>query len=82
MKQFRIEPIGAEFQDSDLRDVAVRFTEYSVHGFELHSVFQAQQPGCLGIGTPTTTYFAIYQRDIPAEELEAIQRTSSTFKPR
>ena len=76
MKQFRIEPIGAQFRDSDLKKVAVRFSEYSVHGFELHSVFQAQQPGCLGIIPPTITYFAIYQRDVPPEELAAAQKSS------
>ncbi|WP_375444601.1 hypothetical protein [uncultured Fibrella sp.] len=61
MKYF-IEPIGAQFANKALPDLANRFTARSKEGFELHSVFQVSQPGCLGIGQPTITYLAIYAK--------------------
>jgi hypothetical protein len=61
--QYKIEPIGAEFSDSAASKLADRFTSQSAAGWKLHSVFQAQQPGCLGIGSPSITYFAIYVKD-------------------
>ena len=60
--QYLIEPIGAQFSNKDLPNLAGRFSERSEQGYRLHSVFQVSQPGCLGIGTPTTTYLAIYER--------------------
>jgi len=58
--EYRIEAIGASFTNKDITNLGNRFSQYGKTGWELHSVFQAQQPGCLGIGTPTITYFAIY----------------------
>ena len=58
--EYKIEPIGAQFSDKSIGQLAQRFTQFGQAGWQLHSVFQAQQPGCLGIGTPTITYFAIY----------------------
>ena len=57
---YRVEPIGAEFSNKALDALAGRFSANAQAGWKLHSVFQAQQPGCLGIGSPTITYFAIY----------------------
>jgi hypothetical protein len=61
--EYRIEAIGAEFSDKAADQLADHLTAQAQAGWKLHSVFQAQQPGCLGIGSPTITYFAIYVRD-------------------
>jgi hypothetical protein len=61
--QYKIEAIGASFSDGDAKNLAERFTSQGSAGWKLHSVFQAQQPGCLGIGSPSITYFAIYVKD-------------------
>lgn len=60
--QYMIEPIGAQFSDKDLPALAKRFTSRASEGYRLHSVFQVSQPGCLGIGQPTTTYLAVYEK--------------------
>jgi hypothetical protein len=61
--QYKIESIGAEFTDKAAGQLADRFTSQASSGWKLHSVFQAQKPGCLGIGSPSITYFAIYVKD-------------------
>jgi hypothetical protein len=61
--EYKIEPIGAEFSNKTLIQLGRHFTSQAQSGYRLHSVFQAQQPGCLGIGSPTITYFAIYVRE-------------------
>jgi hypothetical protein len=61
--QYLIEPIGAQFSDRDLPVLAQRFSGRATEGYKLHSVFQVQQPGCLGIGTPTSTYLAVYVKE-------------------
>lgn len=60
--QYFIEPIGAQFRNKDLPNLAQLFTSRAAEGWTLHSVFQVTQPGCLGIGQGTVTYLAIYQR--------------------
>jgi hypothetical protein len=61
--EYRVEPIGAQFSKKDLGQLGQRFTQSAQSGWRLHSVFQAQQPGCSGIGTSLTTYFAIYVKE-------------------
>lgn len=61
--EYKLEPIGAEFSDKAVTQLGNMFTTKANSGYELHSVFQAQQPGCLGIGRPTITYFAIYVKE-------------------
>lgn len=61
--EYRIEAIGAQFSDKAVNQLGARFTTQAEAGWKLHSVFQAQQPGCLGIGSPTITYFAIYVKE-------------------
>ncbi len=60
--RYMIEPIGAQFSNRDLPKLAERFSEHASEGYRLHSVFQVSQPGCLGIGQPTITYLAVYER--------------------
>jgi len=58
--EYRVEPIGGQFSATALSQLGQRFTKYAQSGWRLHSVFEAQQPGCLGIGSPSVTYFAIF----------------------
>lgn len=61
--QYMIEPIGAEFANKAIANLASRFTERAKEGYKLHSVFQVTQPGCLGIGQRTSTYLAVYVKE-------------------
>ena len=61
--KYLIEPIGVQFSNKDLPNLAKRFEDRANAGYQFHSVFQVTQPGCLGIGTPTVTYLAIYVKD-------------------
>ena len=61
--EYKIEPIGAEFSKKAMANLGAHFTTQAQHGYRLHSVFQAQQPGCLGFGSPKITYFAIYIKE-------------------
>ena len=60
--QYLIESIGAQFSNRDLKSLADRFSRRSSEGYKLHSVFQVTQPGCLGLGQPTVTYLAVYEK--------------------
>lgn len=60
--KYKIEPIGAQFSSRDLPKLAERFSQQSTEGYRLHSVFQVSQPGCLGIGRPSITYLAVYEK--------------------
>lgn len=61
--QYLIEPIGAQFSAKDVTTLAKRFTSRAEQGYKFHSVFNVNQPGCLGIGQGTVTYLAIYIKD-------------------
>jgi hypothetical protein len=61
--QYLVEPIGVQFSNKDLQGLAKRFDQHANEGYRFHSVFQVTQPGCLGIGTPTITYLAVYVKD-------------------
>lgn len=63
MKEYLVEPIGALFSNDALKSLATQFSARAGQGFELQFVFQIHQPGCLGIGTPTVTYVAVYARE-------------------
>ncbi len=58
--KYKIEPIGSEFSNKAISSLEDRFSARSSEGYEFHSVFQIQQPGCLGFGKPTITYLAVY----------------------
>jgi hypothetical protein len=60
--EYVVEPIGAQFSNKDVPKLAELFSQRAKEGYRLHSVFQVSQPGCLGIGQPTITYLAIYER--------------------
>ena len=62
--QYKIEQIGAEFSDKAISGLEQRFNQHSEQGYKFHSVFQVQKPGgCLGIGSPSVTYLAIYVKE-------------------
>lgn len=61
--KYKIESIGAQFSNKDLPNLEKRFDNHASSGYKFHSVFQISQPGCLGIGTPSITYLAVYVKD-------------------
>ena len=61
--QYKIETIGSEFSSKAIASLEQKFTAHASKGFKFHSVFQIQQPGCLGIGKPTITYLAVYVKE-------------------
>lgn len=61
--QYKIESIGAQFSKKTADQLGSHLTSQSESGWKLHSVFQAEESGCLGIGKPSVTYFAIYVRE-------------------
>jgi len=63
MKEYIVEPIGAQFSNSAITALGQRFSGRSGEGFEVQFVFQITQPGCLGIGTGSITYVAVYARE-------------------
>jgi hypothetical protein len=63
-----IEQIGAQFSAKDLPKLAELFSQRMDEGYRLHSVFQVSQPGCMGMGQPTTTNLAVYQRIETSEQ--------------
>ena len=62
--KYLVEPIGAEFSDKDLVRLAKQFDERAREGYRLLFVFQVQQPGCLGIGSKSVTYVAVYGTEL------------------
>lgn len=61
--QYKIEQIGSQFSNKAISGLENRFNKYSEQGYNFHSVFQIQKPGCLGIGTPSITYLAVYTKE-------------------
>jgi len=59
--KYLIEPIGSAFSTRDMQGLGERFTAKSREGYELHSVFQVTQTGCLGMQTGST-YLAVYAK--------------------
>ena len=53
--RYKIEAIGAEFNNKDIAALEQRFTTQAGMGFKFHSVFQVSKPGCLGLGKPEIT---------------------------
>ncbi|HFQ91102.1 MAG TPA: hypothetical protein ENK27_13600 [Desulfobulbus sp.] len=61
--QYKVETIGAVFTDKGIKTLEQRLTSKAEEGYKFHSVFQVEQPGCLGIGQGTTTYLAVYVKE-------------------
>ncbi|WP_439636539.1 hypothetical protein [Oceanicaulis sp.] len=59
--QYYVEPIGASF-DKKARDLlTATLNDRAQQGYELHTVFQVSEPGCLGTA-PSSTYLAVYRK--------------------
>ena len=61
--KYLVESIGAKFSNRDAKKLSDQLTHRSDEGWEFHSVFQVEQPGCLGILPSSITYLAVYKRD-------------------
>ena len=57
--KYKIESIGAAFNDKGIAELSNRLSAQSADGWELHSVFSVEKKGCLG-ANEGTTYLAIY----------------------
>jgi len=51
------------FSNKAISSLEERFSAKASEGYKFHSVFQVQQPGCLGIGQGTSTYLAVYVKE-------------------
>ncbi len=61
--EYKIEQVGAEFSNKAIKGLESRFNSYADQGYKFHSVFQVQKPGCLGFGSPSITYLAVYVKE-------------------
>lgn len=61
--QYKVESIGAEFSNKGIAALEKRLESQAANGYVFHSVFQVAQPGCLGIGSGTITYLAVYVKE-------------------
>lgn len=61
--RYKVESIGAAFNDRGIKNLSQYLSEQSDAGWELHSVFSVEKKGCMGF-SEGTTYLAIYcQKD-------------------
>lgn len=61
--QYKIDQIGTEFSDKGIQNLVNRLNKNGDDGWKFHSVFQVQKSGCLGIGSPSITYLAVYMKE-------------------
>ena len=60
--KYKIESIGAAFNDRAIKSLSERLSNQSGQGWEFHSVFSVEKKGCLGFNQGTT-YLAIYRKN-------------------
>ncbi|MEM1036331.1 MAG: hypothetical protein AAGI14_06180 [Pseudomonadota bacterium] len=60
--QYIVEPIGKEFSKKAIKALEVRLSDRYAEGYRFHSVFEVSQPGCLGIGAPSITFIAVFEK--------------------
>ena len=61
---YKVESIGAEFSNKDIRSLESLLTARASEGYIFHSVFQVQEaPGCLQFGQKLTTYLAVFVKE-------------------
>ena len=60
--QYKVESIGAAFNDKNITALSDLLTKQSSQGWEFHSVFSVQKTGCLG-NNEGTTYLALYRKE-------------------
>lgn len=60
--KYKIESIGAAFNDKGIKNLSEHLSAQSSAGWELHSVFSVEKRGCFNM-SQGTTYLAIYRQD-------------------
>jgi hypothetical protein len=61
--QYKIVQLGTEYTTSKIKELETFLNTKAGEGYKFHSVFQVQKPGCLGIGSPTIIYLAIFIKE-------------------
>ena len=59
---YKIEQIGKEFSNKGIQNLESRLNQNREQGWKFHSVMEVQKPGCLGLGSPSITYIAIFEK--------------------
>lgn len=59
--RYRVESIGAAFNDRAIAELSSRLSARSAEGWELHTVFSVEKKGCFG-SSEGTTYLAVYRQ--------------------
>lgn len=62
MNQYRLQTIGKEFNAKAIQALEATLNTAGQQGYRYHSVIEVSQPGCAGIGSPTITYIAVFER--------------------
>lgn len=60
--QYIVEPIGKEFSNKAIKALESNLSSKYQNGYRFHSVFEVSQPGCLGLGQPSITYIAVFEK--------------------
>ena len=60
--KYRVETIGAAFNDKAVADLSKLLDARSADGWELHTVFSVEKKGCLGT-SEGQTYLAVYRKE-------------------
>jgi hypothetical protein len=61
--QYKIVQLGTEYSKSGIKELESFLNTKADEGYKFHSVFQVQKPGCMGIGSPTVIYLAIFIKE-------------------
>lgn len=62
MGQYVVETIGKQFSDKGIAALEQNLGAKYDSGYRFHSVFEVTQPGCAGMGQPSITYVAIFEK--------------------
>jgi hypothetical protein len=60
--QYVVEVIGKEFNNKAVKALEANLNAKHGQGYRFHSVFEVSQPGCAGIGQPSITYIAVFEK--------------------
>jgi hypothetical protein len=62
--EYKIEQIGAQFSDKDIKILEKRLNHNAESGYKFHTVFQISKPGgCMGVGSPSITNLAVFVKE-------------------
>lgn len=60
--KYKVQSIGKVFDDKAIKALEARLNDAGSAGYRFHSVMEVTQPGCLGLGTPSVTYLAVFEQ--------------------